>query len=288
MAGLNLGKATWFFFDRNSGQGWTESWYHQTTDLPQLLLLAKDYAKERFELLGAGQAINYIRVSKDDVPNDSRVFRNGPYSQRNVIIVDGKPDDGLAADNPWQTVLIRCEGTGNRRKFMFMRGVPDRIIVNPPGPVIIGDPVYGQLFRSWRTLVLGKGWGWKANVAFTPPGAVISALVVGGGTLTVTVPAGGAPAAGIKVQFRGGDTTPKLNGTYTVLRKTDDTTFVIAFAGTGMTVVKYPGLRPLVEEFVTFAPAPGAGQYSLNIAGETYRKVGRPFGLRVGRLQVAK
>lgn len=274
------GRATWFFYDPGFSAGWSESLSNEISDLETLLAMAKTYAVARFPLLGFNQLIRYIRVSKDDVRGDSRVEYPGQKYKNTVEeIVEQKANN--KPDTPWQTINLRFSGGGdNYRKFLFFRGVPDRIEVNPPGPVVFDDAAYTAAFNNWKRLVLRQGWGWKANVRTLVNQQQVTALTVSTpivGNLTITTAAAHLLAIGDRVRFIDGNIKPKINASPSVLGVPSATQFVIKNGALAFDITALPKVGKVSQVLVRAD--------DIQIATESSRKTGRPFAQRPGRLR---
>lgn len=270
-------RATWFFTDPGFSSGWTETLFSNDSVLQNVMTRAKAYAADRFKLLGNGQSIKAIRVSNDDVRGDSLLFRANQLYLNTGEASDNKvPDEQNVPDTPWQSILLRFESGADYHKSLFFRGIPDYIAINPPGPRIFADANYLKLWNKWVNGVLANQWGWLARKRIPDKtGQTIAPMVIANNLLSVVTSANHTLSVGDKIRFTKGNTTPKLVGVYTIYSVPTPESFQVKVNANEIKVIAFP-MWQTVTSSVQIAG-------SIEIQGETSRKVGKSFGSRVGR-----
>jgi Lipase (class 3) len=202
----------------------------------------------------------------------------GPLTAQTVqgLIITAGNYVGYALTSVGNLITI-SPGTqlGVRKKLMYLRGIPDRVIVDPAGPRIVADAAYLAAFREWSTAVLADGWGWMGiDVPPILTGRVYAFQLEGPGPgraamLTVFSSQAFALHVGDEVRFRGGDFTPKLNGVYTVLEVSPDSWFRVSADIAAVPIaIAFPNWETVTESFIRAS--------AIQVAGETRRLTGRP------------
>jgi hypothetical protein len=282
-----FGKVTWSFFDPGFGDGWSETLYNQTATIPQLIFLANAYASARYKLMGTGQRINYIRVAivTPGGPGGGSQLINPGMLYQKAIPFGGKdpPGTGDEPDNPWNAILtIFSSATPGKQKLLYLRGVPDRVMINPPGPAIFNDPIYQPFWAAYTQTVIQGGWGWLAravppahsgnvvSIVYTPAGAGTTAF------LTITTDLAHGILKYAQVQFRSGKVFPRLRGVYTVSTVPTTTSFTVPVNMLTAPIVQTPPKWNDVT--LNFIAATAVG-----VDSEVSRRVGRPLGQSRGR-----
>jgi hypothetical protein len=284
---MAFGKVTWSYYDPGFGDGWTDTLYSGQTDMSLLIANAQALAAVRWPLMGTGQKISYIRaaiVNPGAIGGGSQLIycgnqyvKNGPFSPPKPGDSDDNPD------NPWQVILLNClSATPGKTKRMYMRGVPDRIEVNPPGPLVIDDANYLAFYNAWVSVVTNGQWGWLARV--NPPakqGGVTSIAYTAGvypaaAYLTITTDTNHGLLKNAQVQFRKGKMQPRLRGVYTVASVPSLTAFTIPVNMVAAPVVQVtPNWNDVTLGLQVIT--------AVNVDGETSHRVGRPTGQSRGR-----
>ena len=170
---------TTIFFKQGS-YGWTETYFLPTTTLTNALLKAELLVSLRRALLGDVSRITYVRVSDDEKFRDSLVRVQPPDLQTGPA-GNGNPDPA------YTSLLLRLEGGEEHRRQLYLRGIPDSVIVEPDPPIF--EAGYTKFFKNFRTELISQGWAFK--VIKKPP-AVPAVLITGFITATPPVVTTGA------------------------------------------------------------------------------------------------
>jgi hypothetical protein len=162
----NWAKCTFFF--EFSDYGWTESyWYNYGgSDLNLALPIAQNLAKKRMALNGLGVSMPAIRVSDDQVYRDSLYSSTSYITASDISQVPGnvaqggaltlvKPILNAPPQDCYDSIEIRMEGGASYRRYMYLRGAPNSVFTNPPGPNF--PPEYIAGFSTWAS-ALEASW----------------------------------------------------------------------------------------------------------------------------------
>lgn len=270
-------KVTWFF--NGAERGWTESLAMQRSDdnLVSAVATADAVAQLRAAMLGREYSIEGLRVARyyDNFPTGARIT-NQTLNKR--FVYKGPQTVAWAGDSPDAGVQAEfANGPGDRKKLIFLGGIPDAIIVNGGG-LDTTQLDWQSKFNTWASAVIGAAMGWitdtksaKVNVSnFVADNAT--------GIVTFTVPVGTFGAGPYKpqsVRFSG------LNGGHCplnrqlVVQATSDTTCVTVFPiATGP--FRSPGKMLLYGH-------PMSGTATITAQQGVDRKRGRPTLQPLGR-----
>lgn len=184
---------------------------------------AMTLAKARRKIMGAGTRFFAVRLSKEGVFRDSRVFSLEQIAMINSVslaltgsnagITDNSTDQAAACLN------VRLEASDLSRKTLFLAGVPDAVLrQNPESPPDqIPAPWLGA-FDAWANVLNTAAWGFTGR-SITAGEGIVPRQVVGSATevgtnnvqLIITTPAPQFTIAQ-QVQLRG---FKMLNKAYT-------------------------------------------------------------------------
>jgi hypothetical protein len=157
-------------FGRNSGQGWSEVHYHQSSiDPPDLQgwlnAFRTNVLGPRSLLLGFDCFITGVRVSYP---------RAGATASYGVEMNSFGPV-GKASGDPTASIAVNFkDGTFTRTKVSHLRGFWDAVETNgrynPDG-----DPDWNGFFTSWKDSLIAGGYGWPStDIANSRKGTVVS------------------------------------------------------------------------------------------------------------------
>jgi hypothetical protein len=283
-------RATLFF--TSDKYGWSETFFKVADDLQAVLEDAVRMAVNRIRLCGTNVELDYVRVSDDDIRRDSLVAQPNLTAQlkksvRDVLDVGGegaKPKEQKInvaapdpADQPYSAILLRMEAGPLYRRPMYLRGCPDSIIVNPPGPVQPKE--WGDMFRRWVEFLKGNAWGFKVlNRDVGNPAKPITASP-GVAPFQLTVAAHGL-VQGQRVtveDIKGEGAVP--HGAFTI-DVVDPNTIRLRGTTGAFTYDRGGTVRLRVYKVATIS--------SIIIRGETTRRTGRPFDSPRGRRRTAR
>jgi hypothetical protein len=209
----NYAKVTFFF--EFSDYGWTESyWYNYGGEnLALAVPIAENLAKKRMALNGIGVSLPEIRVSDDLVYRDSLYSLNSYITASDASQVPGnvaqagnltlvKPADPVPPQDIYDAIQVRMEGTQTYRRIMYLRGGPNDIYTNPPGPVF--TPAYSNAFSTWVS-ALEASWAFRVqNKAGIYQQLPIVQVIPGAGGAPGSINLGVAPAWGVGFLVRVG------------------------------------------------------------------------------------
>lgn len=166
-------KCTLFF--RQTGYGWTESYFKDVADLDlsQFQVVSYTLAEKRIKVSGEQTELYAIRLSKE-----------GPFRDVYVQPVTMKGTRSHASDVPHTTLTYGMQNaTRLKRKFIFVRGVWDGNI--DTGGVFTPDATYVPKINTWRNEVITQAWGWMGT-ASTQDAFVSGVTVNANGTIRLT------------------------------------------------------------------------------------------------------
>lgn len=273
-------------FFQDGAVGWSESyWNNSAASIDDLETRTVALAKKRMKLLGqgstslvptAGPLLIYIR-SEDLTTKNVKVL-NG----QEAIPQGFKERSTGQSEVPWSTVLLRYtfgDGANFYRSMRELSGVPDDIVVDPPGPRVSTD-WFGN-FNNWVSYIKSPANGWCfPHFVYTPiPGLTVLAVNRGPlGDLVLdfnALPAGSSPATFYARGFR----PNQWNGQLTMRAN-------LVPPGTSWTTLNKfykapPG--PIAPGFLATRTFTLAQITNCIIRGETHRSRGRVFGQPRGR-----
>lgn len=296
---MAIHKATLFF---ESGlYGWTESFWRDTNaSLDNTLALATKLALKRAAISGYGVKITYIRSSDEAERGDSSISATpiwvvgasfappAELDPRTFYTVS--PAEVAAADQPYSAVMVRMESVpsgGNppismKRRTMYLRGLPDVDIVNPPPFARVAK--WNDAFDKWRSEL--TQWSFRAtnrnigavtrNIlgwSFSPLFVSLNILnhpYVTGDLLAIrgakAANSGFRPNRYVRVAA-----IPDVNTIQVVSENGRPIRYLAGTEASGGTtaLVTTATIYPLIAH--------------VSITGETHRTTGRPFGSPVGR-----
>jgi uncharacterized protein with HEPN domain len=271
------GKITYIFNAQKNG--WTETWYNTAENLGQIMVNAVAVAVARANLLGLGSQIEAIRVSDDNIVNDS--------------IVDFTafgPTDGTVKlqprDSPWNALLCRANSGTLYRRQLWLRGIPDAwITVDPITLTYTLSPTFLRLFNTFTGVLTKNNFQIKAlaKEAVLAPVRIITQVAQDvSQVFRITAPAHGfANTNEVRIYGVKGQNVTQVNGVWHVYDVTADTFLVPEPVGIGQLLYKGGGkVKKRVYSYY-------------NINSLTYLRVskhntGRAFFVTRGRRAVKK
>jgi hypothetical protein len=282
-------KATWFY--EFSDYGWSESlWRPYSTSLSEVIPTAEAYASSRMKLMGNGVALPAIRVS------DDAVYRDSIYSLNSYIT--GAAADGvflaqggnlqtvkgaLPAQVPasiFECVQTRMEGTSLYRREMMVRGLPQPVMTNPPGPLFQG--AFLEQWNAWVALVM-RDWSFRCKSRADASALKTVTTVTIGPPSTVTVPGAGY-AVGDRIQLLGFRNVNGIRGKYYVESNVGGVLTLLGFTPL-QTVLQPIGYAQLIQPAMQAPSINYQAITAVKAITQTHRKTGRPsFGPR-GRVR---
>jgi len=264
-------------FFRDHAYGWSEThWGNASFDsLGELKLIGPNLWKARAALLGFDPGdpdpqLTYVRYSDDSLKGDSLI--ETPLAGGSSV--GGKLTAGDPAEVPYSVILLRGESTSLYHKMFYLSGIPDSVIVDPPGPV--QPPEFQRRMTAYFN-VLKQFFAWRGKQK-GQPGQVKAITGIGGANNNViTCPAHGfLTGAGVLIQ----GCSPKYPALgYHTITVTGADTFSLngviepgyVYQNGGTATLKITGLLPYTN---------------VVIRGETHRNRGRPFPFVRGRRKV--
>ena len=259
-----------FFMRDTKGYGWTETYHSNKTALLDLQGVALKLGLQRRNLLGSTARMLSFRVSDDLIKRDSRVFRFPPGDQTTRV------GGGNASDIANTSLVVRVETANDRvRRTVYMRGIPDSIIVN--AGEFQPDQVWSDTFAGYLDLLKADGWVCRSNVDQPATEANVTAVSqnFATGVTLITCDAGIGVALDKPVQIRGARGCPQINGTWRVLSVVSSGVFNIQ-------------VNTLLAPYQGGGKAKNVGYLTYPITdafvnGVSHRNAGRPLGLPPGR-----
>src|ERR1700735_1759377 len=201
-------KVTWCY--KFSDYGWTENlWHPYSSSLNEVIPDAQAYALARMKLMGQGVSLPAIRISDDAVYRDSiyaptsyitGTAADGTYLAQGGNLTQVKPvQPGEPPASIFECVQVRMEGTSLYRREMMLRGLPQYVMTNPPGPSFVAP--FLSFFTTWANLVMST---WTFRCKSRSGASVLNPVTVVtiGPPASVTVPGAGY-AVGDRIQLLG-------------------------------------------------------------------------------------
>lgn len=258
------------FFFTNLRSGWSETFYSATaTSLQTALDNSIVLADKRIGCISGPAALNYIRVSDDEVLRDSLISIPSDRGRYNKDLVD-------PADAPFSAVLVRLQSGPLYRRPWYLRGMPDNVITG--GGEYTPSAQWRGLLNALTIELISGRWALKAVNKVPPPSLTTAAipLIPFPGQWSFTFPGAVPFTPGSRARVSGARVTKALNGVWRV----------VSSAGNLLTLFR--------------ADAPASGTWEPTIAvkqlnyqlfpidqavvrGGTHRIQGRPFDLHRGR-----
>jgi len=212
-------RATFFFTDDN-GYGWTETYFNNAGDLPTTMTRARALLPLRIKCLGLTSGPSMIRVSDDEVKRDSQIYIIASGDNRN------KDPDAGPSDIANTCLVVRIEAGPTIRRTLYMRGIPDGIVLN--SGVYSPTPDFGTAFTRFANALGQNGWSIKSlgivNPVLTNTNIVQPAL---GQEIRITTLGAHGLAINDTVVIRGVRGASYLAGQHRVFAKIDDTNYSI-------------------------------------------------------------
>lgn len=217
----NIFKVTYIFRGRRTG--WTESYWLNgaNRDHSKQVDAVRLLARARADCLATPCLIEAFRISLDDESPDA-LLEYEDFKPRVIKLpqlADIKFDD---AAEPDVALLVRCsDATRGKRKFVFMRGIPDGI--ESVHGTYKHDKFWDAVFGQFASALSGNVWGWMGvdtahKVAKVP---VVNVEEAAGGTTTFTFktdlfPIGLDPNKPVKIRVSGVNVKSPANGVHVV------------------------------------------------------------------------
>jgi hypothetical protein len=176
------------------------------------------------------------------------------------------------ADVAYSALLIRMESSSLYRRLMYMRGCPDAMIVNPPGP----RPTKAWLdaYEEWANELNKGAWGFKALLKEGPnaPRFINGMVVVANQTVVQVTDHTFKPGDMVRIESVKGASVPR--GVYAV-DPINPTSFSLRGAPLGLSYDRGGTYQAQVRGIVPIV--------NVLVRGQTRRATGRPFDSPVGR-----
>jgi len=269
------------FINSFTGQGWSEVYWTKKIDLTAALSAINVMVPLRKSILAAGFAIVACRVSDTGVKGDSLISLFGATENEGNLNKETPPE-------PADTCLVlRMQTTTapfQARKVMFLHGISEELTRGTSGSYS-PNAEFSQRFLVFTQGLKAQGFGILKNTfggAFPPfPGAPITSAVQLAGSRSVTIATappfvGNYPGIVNIVGTRG---QPGLRGIHTLTSKVDAGTFSFnskfAILSTGFSGF----VQTVTPDVISFDPP-------ILVVRVGERKVGRAFGLPLGRRRV--
>jgi len=268
-------RMTMFF--RDHAYGWSESHWGNAAigSVGDLKAIGPQLWKARAALLGFDPGdpdpqLVYVRYSDDSIKGDSLI--ETPIAGGGAIA--GKITAGDPAEVPYSVILLRGESTSLYHKMFYLSGVPDSVIVDPPGP--IQPPAFSKALTAYFT-VLKAFFAWKGK-AKGVPGQIKAITGIGGaGDNVISCPAHGF-VTGALVLIQGCNPKYPVTGYHAITVLTPD-----SFSLNGVTA---PGYVYINAGTATLQVGGLFPYTNIVVRGETHRNRGRPFPFVRGRRKV--
>jgi len=276
-------RCTQFF--TSGAYGWSDTVWSTAEDPVAAMHAFITLAGLRFALLGTEVESPYLRTSDDLILRDAAVVNTafdtafGGVDKLNPFRGDFPKLPRTralesAADQPYSAILLRMQSGTLSHRMSYLRGAPDRLIVNPPGPA--SDPRWDTAFNNYRAELTSGRWYYlrlDRNPGSNPVKPVQN--VVGADPNTIlTVPAHGF-VSGDSVFANKFVGTNLPRGNYTVLKITDDTLKLKEYTPAIFTYLRGGFLQKNTKNLGVIT--------SVIIRGETHRDTGLPFDRPRGR-----
>jgi hypothetical protein len=175
-------KATWFFIAGSNG--WTESFYFNKENYPQVAVAARIVSDQRVKLLGSNAKIDVIRTSDIAVRGDAEFVAG--FTQVPSSGVNAGPRDA-----PWNTWVCRMQASPLYRRAFHVRGLVDAwIVIDAATGFATPTVVFQQRIASFLQALILTGASLKvvSKAAADVGDWDINAMAFAGGKLTVTAP----------------------------------------------------------------------------------------------------
>ena len=263
-------RVTYFF---TMGQwGWSESVDNSGNDQFVVTQPARILRDARAKMLPPSCKMNYIRISKIDNVRDSVLINETPSGTSSAFVP--------SADPAFTAALVRLFASPTSKRAIYMR--PCGLGEGIDGDRVVDDSAWLNGFRTWASALADSASGWVVRSKVTDPGGLTVTSVINQlGGLEITVP-GNTVSVGDTVTLRKFQSTPNINGLWTV--KT--------VAASIITMSKHPNpsVDVIVDAWGLMSPTVISFNpiISASVIRVTSRKTGRPFASPVGRRRRAK
>lgn len=209
-----------YMFASDRGYGWSETYFTNLPNHDTTLAAARAVLPARVNLLAGQSRCVFIRVSDDAIKRDSKVFPVPAGDQRSKMRYTG-------GDDIANTCLVcRIESGVLKRRTLFLRGIPDDIVVNggeyQPVPAFTGSLItFTDALKNAQVGVRSRG-------DFAAPVNIVNVGTVGPtGLVTITTQAAHGFALNDVVNIRGLKGAGQVRGLQQVVAVGSATTFDI-------------------------------------------------------------
>lgn len=155
--------------------GWTETFYSALSSLTSLILVGKNYADKRSNMLGVGATVMYLRASTIPPNRLTRVFFYRGNSGQGDIYTKVPQD---AYDPTQVDLLCRMEAVNGKRRMIWIAGLPDSLTSTAKSQGVdaafINDPPFKQWVNFIKTNQLSMRF---KETAGPPPTFGISSII---------------------------------------------------------------------------------------------------------------
>ena len=160
---VNGNKVTMIF--QNGQYGFSESHiYLGNASLDATFPDANTMLKARYKMMGALVQAVAVRISKEGVFRDSKIFDAEdlaiPQKGLNEDKLAGGGEQKNTPDQSKACGLLRMEAGNTNRRSLYLAGIPDALIEGAP-PVfnIYNIPGWDKIYKAWKNLMIGGKWG---------------------------------------------------------------------------------------------------------------------------------
>jgi len=245
-------------FMTQGSAGWSESWYVDA-EIGAAISAIKAQVPLRRALLATGALVVGLRASQVDPPGFSLVETTSNIGS-----------SGLAPDTPFQSLLLRFDtNEGQRRRFQ-LRGLPDARCVDG---VYSPQTTYDLALQTWQQGMVARTFALRVVNLAHPVVPVASVSTTG--LMTVSGTPGWTAGQTVKLYRTQNTLGQNVSFPFVIASVPTASTFQLIGWPAGEIVSKGNARRReyVYREIVDF----------FNTKRVTSRRVGRPFGLPVGR-----
>jgi hypothetical protein len=189
--------------------GWSESYVINRNSPSDAIGPAGDLIIARRKILAWNVELTYLRLSDVSVFRDSRVITLPPGTSKAY-----QPE---LSGEPWTVVLARLEGTDLYRKNIYLRGVPDDVLVATAAGSSLSTQ-YDKDVKAFLAHLIKNQWGFMVrdrNPALQGQVTDVDGITAPG-VLAVTTKVAHGLADGDKVIIRGVKGPKAANGVHEV------------------------------------------------------------------------
>jgi hypothetical protein len=151
---------TCFFKDAANSLGWSETYYRNAVDLPDMRTEATVLAAARLDILTDEYRFPFYRISDEAVSGDSEITAN-------LVSVGGIASATSPAADPWSCLLVRFGSGLGVRGRKFLHGVP-RDMFNASRDYDDGGP-NDTAIDAYCTVIKDNDWCIRSRTAIGPP-----------------------------------------------------------------------------------------------------------------------